>query len=255
MVPVLIINLERDVARRDALTARLDALNVPYRIHKATAGKDLSTEELVRHSPKRELMFPRELLPNEIATSLSHVGAVQMGLDLGTEFFCVLEDDVIPDPRFPECLDETVLKALPAFEALRLFAHFDRWDKSSKTVAALAGSAVVRMLRPGWGCAGQIYTRAGAQKIVSSMRYIAAPIDFAIYHDCHVMGLKVLETRPPLITHAPVPSSVGFREVPVPPVSRPVRNMIRVSRKVRAARSFVQAWGLREFISFFPTLR
>jgi GR25 family glycosyltransferase involved in LPS biosynthesis len=256
VVPVLIINLERDVARRDALTARLDALNVPYRLHKAIAGKDLSPEEIARHSPKRELAFGRGLMPNEIAAGLSHVAAVREGLSLGTEFFCVLEDDTVPAPRFfAECLDEAVLKDLPAFDALRLFAHFDRWEKPSKTIATLAGSVVVRMLRPGWGCAGQIYTRAGGQKIVSSMRFISAPIDFAIYHDCHVMGLKVLEMRPPLITHAPVPSSVGNREIPEPPVWRPVRNMRRLRRKVRAAQSFLKAWGLREFLSFFPTWR
>ena len=255
MVPVLIINLERDAERRDALTARLDALNVPYRIHKAIAGKDLSPDDMARYSPKRELDFARELLPNEIATSLSHVAAVREGLSLGTDFFCVLEDDTIPSPRFPECLDETVLKALPEFDALRLFAHFDRWDKPSKTIATLAGSVVVRMLRPGWGCAGQVYTRAGAEKIVSSMRFMSAPIDFAIYHDCHVMGLKVLETRPPLITHAPVPSSVGDRDIPDAPVWQPVRNMRRVRRKVRAAQSFLKAWGLRELLSFFPTWR
>ena len=170
MVPVLIINLERDAERRDALAARLDALGIRYRIHKAIAGKDLSADEMVRHSPKRELAFERELMPNEVAAGLSHVGAVREGLGLGTDFFCVLEDDTIPAPRFAECLDEALLRSLPDFDALRLFAHFDRWEKPSKTVAALAGSVVVRMLRPGWGCAGQIYTRAGAQKIVSSMR-------------------------------------------------------------------------------------
>jgi GR25 family glycosyltransferase involved in LPS biosynthesis len=255
VVPVLIINLERDKERRDALTARLDALNVPYRIHNAIAGKHLSPDDIARYSPTRKLAFERELRPNEIAAGLSHVAAVREGLSLGTEFFCVLEDDTIPAPGFAECLDEAVLKALPEFDALRLFAHFDRWEKPSKTIATLAGSVVVRMLRPGWGCAGQIYTRAAGEKIIASMRYITAPIDFGMYHDCHVMGLKVLETRPPFITHAPVPSSVGIRELPPDPVWRPVRNLRRVRRKVRAARSFLQAWGLREFLSFFPTWR
>ena len=87
------------------------------------------------------------------------------------------------------------------------------------------------------------------------MRFITAPIDFGMYHDCHVMGLKVLETRPPFITHAPVASSVGNRELPVPPVWRPVRNMRRLRRKIRAAASFLNAWGLREFLTFFPTWR
>jgi GR25 family glycosyltransferase involved in LPS biosynthesis len=174
VVPVLIINLERDAARRDALTARLDALNVPYRIHKAMAGKDLPPDYLERHSPRRELAFGRELIPNEVATGLSHVAAVREGLGLGTEFFCVLEDDTIPAPRFAECLDEATLKALPEFDALRLFAHFDRWEKPSKTVATLAGSVVVRMLRPGWGCAGQIYTRrCGKDRVIDAL-YLSA---------------------------------------------------------------------------------
>src|SRR5437763_16159242 len=97
--------------------------------------------------------------------------------------------------------------------------------------------------------------RSSDLKVVASMRFITAPIDFAMYHDCHVMGLKVLETRPPFITHAPVASSVGNRELPVPPVWRVVRNLRRVRRKVRAAASFLSAWGLREFLTFFPSWR
>jgi len=38
--------------------------------YKATAGNDLSAEDMARYSPKRELAFPRELLPNEIAAGL-----------------------------------------------------------------------------------------------------------------------------------------------------------------------------------------
>jgi GR25 family glycosyltransferase involved in LPS biosynthesis len=256
VIPVLIINLERDASRRDALAARLDSLRIPHTFRKAIDGRNLSREDVARNSPESELAFARALMPNEVAAGMSHVAAVAEGLRLGTDFFCVLEDDVIPAPRLAEALDEATLKALPAFDALRLFAHFDRWEKSSKTVASLAGSVVVRMLRPGWGCAGQIYTREGARKVVAALRFITAPIDFAVYHDCHVEGLRVLETRPPLIDHAPVPSSVGDRDrVPDAPRGRTTRNASRVLRKIRVARSFVRAWGVREFLSFFPTLR
>ncbi len=195
-------------------------------------------------------------MPNEVAAGLSHLAAVAEGLRLGTDYFCVLEDDVIPAPRFAEALDETMLKNLPAFDALRLFAHADRWEKPSKTIASLAGSVVVRMLRPGWGCAGQIYSREGARKIVSTIRFVTAPMDFAIYHDCQVEGLRVLEMRPPLVDHAPVPSSVGERaSLSDARRGRAARNGSRVLRKFKAARSFVRAWGFREFISFFPSWR
>jgi GR25 family glycosyltransferase involved in LPS biosynthesis len=255
MVPVIIINLERDVERRVRLTSRLDALNVPYHIHKAMAGASLSAEDMLRYSPKAELAYWRELFPNEVATNLSHFAAVREGLSLGTDFFCILEDDTIPAPRFADALDEDALKTMPVFDALRLFSHLDRWEKPSKTIGVFAGSVVVRMLRPGWGCAGQIYSRAGAEKILSSIRFMSAPIDYTIYHDCHVMGLKVLETRPPLITHAPVPSSVGNRPLEKGQVGRVRRNVLRVRRKIRAATSFIKAWGFREFMSFLPTWR
>jgi glycosyl transferase family 25 len=256
VIPVLIINLERDAERRNALSARLNALGIPHRFCNAVDGRQLSADDVARNSPRSELAFARALMPNEVAAGMSHLAAVAEGLSLDVDYFCVLEDDTIPAPRLAECLDEATLKALPRFDALRLFAHFDRWQKPSKTIAALAGSVVVRMLRPGWGCAGQIYSREGAQKIVASLRYVSAPFDFALYHDCHVKGLRVLETRPPLITHAPAPSSVGDRDaLPADPRSRTLRNALRVRRKVRAAASFIQAWGLREFLSFFPTWR
>lgn len=256
MIPVLIINLERDQSRRNALAARLDSLRIPHTFHKAIDGRNLSPEDVARNSPKSELAFARPLTPNEVAAGMSHLAAIAEGLRSGADYFCVLEDDVIPAPRFAEALDETTLKNLPAFDALRLFAHFDRWTKPSKTIASLAGSVVVRMLRPGWGCAGQIYSREGARKVVATLRFITAPIDFAIYHDCHVEGLRVLETRPPLIDHAPVASSVGDRDrLPDAPRGRTARNASRVLRKLKAARSFARAWGVRAFLSFFPTLR
>jgi len=69
------------------------------------------------------------------------------------------------------------------------------------------------------------------------------------------IGLKVLETRPPLITHAPVPSSVGNRPLEKSRAGRVRRSVSRVRRKIRVATSFIKAWGFREFMSFFPTWR
>ena len=74
--------------------------------------------------------------------------------------------------------------------------------------------------------------------------------------DCHVEGLRVLETRPPLIVHDRVPSTVGERDsLPLPTRTRIAKNASRVRRKIKAARSFVRAWGIRELLSFFPSLR
>jgi len=50
--------------------------------------------------------------------------------------------------------------------------------------------------------------------------------------------------------------TVGERGYPRDaPCSRTGRHAARLLRKIKAARSVVQAWGLRQILSFFPTLR
>ena len=142
---------------------------------------------------------------------------------------------------------------------LRLFTHLDRWEKPSRIVDQFHGSVVMRMLRPGWGCQGQIYSRQGARKILASLTCVCAPIDYALYHDCHVSGLKVVEMRPGMVERDPAQdSSIGVREWvkgPETPVERLGRARVRARRKLRAAVSFFRAWGIREFLSFLPLWR
>jgi GR25 family glycosyltransferase involved in LPS biosynthesis len=257
VVPVLIINLERDAERRNAMTARLNALGVVHNFLKAVDGRGLSAEDLARASPREKLAFARPLIPTEIGCGMSHLAAVAEGLRLGNPYFCVLEDDAIPMPRLADCLDEAALRELPPFDVLRLFTHLDRWEKASKTVATIAGTVVIRALRPGWGAAGQIYSREGALKVASSLHHVSAPFDYALYHDCHVNGLRVLEMRPGLVVRDAVPSAIGDRswDLLPPTQGRIRRGLNRWRRKFIAARSFLSAWGVREYLSYFPTWR
>src|SRR5262245_25247870 len=195
------------------MAARLDALGIPHTFLKAVDGRTLSAAELERASPLRKLAFGRPLMPPEIACGLSHLAAIAEGARLDCDFFCVLEDDVIPAAQLPSCLERDALAALAEFDVLRLFTEHERWDKPSRIVDRLHGSVVVRMLRPGWGCQGQIYSRQGARKILATLTCVSAPIDYVLYHDCHVFGLKVVESRPGMVErdHAQ-DSSIGLRE-------------------------------------------
>src|SRR4051812_49547200 len=112
MIPVLVINLERDQARRSAVGARLDALGVRYKIHNAIDGRNLSPEEVARNSPKNELAFIRELQPNEVAAGMSHIGAGAAGVELWTQHFCVLGDDILPPPPLSGPSHAAVLQTL-----------------------------------------------------------------------------------------------------------------------------------------------
>jgi glycosyl transferase family 25 len=259
VIPTFVINLERDSERRAILAARLNALEIPHTFMKAVDGRTLSVEALERASPRHKLAFRRPLMPSEVACGLSHLAAIAEGARLACDFFCVLEDDIIPAPKLPLCLSGDALAKLSEFDVLRLFTELERWEKPSRIVDDLHGSIVVRMLRPGWGCQGQIYSRRGAEKILASMTCVRAPIDYALYHDCHVLGLKVVETRPGMVERDPAQdSSIGLRlplEESNTPAARLGRNSLRVRRKFRAAASFIRAWGVREFLSFLPLWR
>jgi glycosyl transferase family 25 len=259
LIPTFVINLERDDERRATMAARLAALGIPHMFLKAVDGRTLSAAELERASPRRKLAFGRPLMPPEIACGLSHLAAIAEGARLDCEFFCVLEDDVIASPKLPLCLARDGLAALSEFDVLRLFTELERWEKPSRIVDHLHGSIVVRMLRPGWGCQGQIYSRQGARKILATLTCVSAPIDYMLYHDCHVIGLKVIELRPGMVERDPAQgSSIGVREWvkgPEPLWKRLNRARIRARRKTRAAASFFRAWGVGEFLAFLPLWR
>jgi glycosyl transferase family 25 len=260
VIPVLIINLERDNERRAAVASRLDALGVPSTFLKAVDGRALPAAELARAAPQPKRLYHRALTANEIACGLSHLAAIAEGVRRDCDFFCVLEDDVMPAAALPHCLAREALAALPDFDALRLFTHLDRWDKPSRIVGEIGGSIVVRMLRPGWGCQGQIYSRKGAAKILAAMTCLRAPFDHALYHDCHVAGLKVLELRPGMVVRdCTKESSIGedrlAEEEPKTARARLARNLLRTQRKFFAALSFFRAWGVGEFLSFLRLWR
>jgi glycosyl transferase family 25 len=258
LIPALIINLERDGPRRAALVQRLDALGVPHTFLTATDGKALTEAELERAAPRARQLYHRALTRNEIACGMSHLAAIREGTRLGADFFCVLEDDVVPAADLPLCLDPAALAGLPDFDVLRLFSQRDRWDKPCRIVGTVRERIVVRMLRPGWGCQGQIFTRRGAEKVLAAMTEIRAPFDYALYHDCHVQGLRVLELRPGMVERAQVESSIGERQAAPEEktlAARLGRNILRTRRKSMAAMSFFRAWGPRELLAFLPMWR
>jgi GR25 family glycosyltransferase involved in LPS biosynthesis len=259
VIPVFVISLERDSERRAAVASRLNALDISPTLLKAVDGRALAPAELERAAPRRKRLYHRPLSANEIACGLSHLAAIAEGVRADCDFFCVLEDDVIPATELPDGLVRDTLAALPEFDVLRLFTHLDRWDKPSRIVGEIHDRVVVRMLRPGWGCQGQIYSRRGAAKILAAMTCLRAPFDYALYHDCHVAGLKVLELRPGMVVRDfAKESSIGRRdraEEPKTPRERLARNLLRTRRKFFAAVSFFRAWGAGEFLAFLRLWR
>jgi GR25 family glycosyltransferase involved in LPS biosynthesis len=256
-IPVVVLNLKSSTARRAHIGARLDDLMIEYRFYDAIDGRLLPPRELERLAPRADLLFDRPLTAGEIGCAATHLGAIRQLADEDHDFVCVMEDDAeLTSADIPRFLEPQTLAALPPFDVLHMVSDPARWKMPAWRIATLHGHGIYAMARPGWGMQGQIFSRGGLRKIASQVSVIRAPIDFVLYHDCHVRSLRILEIRPGLIAHdmkliyteLQALSDIGVRPVAdkaaMSANERFRRKLLRWRRKRMAARSLVEVWGL-----------
>ena len=101
MLPILIVSLKRDVAKRQAITEKLIGLNISFEFIDAVYGKELS-DSFCQSLKLKGKLKSRDFPPTrgEIGCSLSHLAAYKRMLMCGMEWACILEDDAILDERF-----------------------------------------------------------------------------------------------------------------------------------------------------------
>jgi GR25 family glycosyltransferase involved in LPS biosynthesis len=241
MIYATVINLKRSTSRRERISAPLTDLGIWFNFLNAADGEELDHQDVNGLAPRSRLFFDRSLTAGEVACAVSCLVAIRrLGPFEGNEFTCVLEDDIYRPPDLPLFLDPWTLRSLLPFNVLRLHRHLERWRRPSWATARVGGYAVFAMARPGWGMYGQICNREGMCKI-TEIDCIRAAIDFALYHDCHVRDLLVLEVCPDVVRHAKADSNIGHRAAP----PRGLRTSFwRRRRKLLMAYRFICLWGM-----------
>jgi glycosyl transferase, family 25 len=268
MIPVVVLNLKSSTARRQQIDTRLENLGIDYHFFDAVDGRLLSAIELDCLAPPSSLLFDRSLTSGEIGCAASHFAVIHQFAGEDNDFVCVLEDDVIPlSDNMRHFLQSQTLTALPEFDVLRMVSDPARWRMPAWQVARIHDRGIYAMARPGFGTQGMIYSRAGLHKMAGQIGAIKAPVDFMLFHDCHIAGLRVLEIRPGLFEHdqlfdLAIAADNAFlhqelqksTDIGIRPIAnrrsmslndRIRRNLLRQRRKRMAVRSFIQAWGLR----------
>src|SRR5271165_2078301 len=194
MIDVIVINMKRSVERRARIGSRLGALNVPFRIFDAIDGLSLSQSERDQIAPPKKWqrsMAARNATAGEVGCTLSHLGAIRANANL--EYFCVLEDDAVLSPDFPQFLDEATLRALPQFDALKLHSSppLQNWRYPAWKVATVGERNICAAVVFGGSCSGQVYSREGAAKINSNVKTINAIIDELLYMAPEIPGFRI----------------------------------------------------------------
>ena len=257
MIPVVVLNLARSTSRRAQMAARLDGLGIGYRFFDATDGASLTPDELNRLAPPSALLFDQPLMAAEIGCAATHLAVIREIAAGSSDFVCTMEDDAILSDDVVQFLDRQTLQSLPPFDVLRLVSDPARWKFPAWEIAQSHGRGIYAMSRPGWGLQGQVFSREGARKIASQVGVIRAPIDFVLFHDSHVHGLRVLEVRPGVVEHDTklinrelmARSVIGDRHEidrrALSGLGRWRRKYWRLRRKLMAARAFAQVWGFK----------
>ena len=241
MIPVVVINLPRSADRRDDIAAHLGHLGIPYRLFAAVDGKTLSDAQRARYGSSLPL--------GAMGCAESHLALLREIADGPDEFVCILEDDVELAPAVVDLLDAAFLGSLPAFDVVRLESGADDRAAASIPIARRDGFEAHIAWRHHLATTAQIFSRAGARKIVAGLNTLPLAIDVALFLEHYVLGLRVIETRPSLARpRSGMTSEIGPGRLPPYTWWETFHKRKLRSREWRRTLSFAMAWGLPALI-------
>lgn len=109
---VFVINLEKDIQRRENIRTQLESLNMEFDFQNAVYGKNLNAEEMAAsyNDNKAKRHQCRSLVSAEIGCALSHVRVYENIIKEKIPCACILEDDVILPDNFISVLNKLEIK-------------------------------------------------------------------------------------------------------------------------------------------------
>jgi glycosyl transferase, family 25 len=177
VIPIYVINLDRDVARLQFLQKLFPQHNLSFERIEAVDGRRLSElhgPEIVPVCPSPR--FPRGLMMKDQGLTMSHrKGALRM-LASGMPVGCIMEDDVDFSPSFRRLL--FLLAASPPADIVKLegigtMRHVLKVSTIESHILAVA-------IKPIMGAAAYLMTRRGAQCILDLTETVQEPFDHVL---------------------------------------------------------------------------
>lgn len=163
-----------------------------------------------------KIRHKRSLTSSEVGCYLSHYRSIKQAYDEGYDRACILEDDVLLEPDFGECLNK-LLELSDEYEMIRLMALKIR---KRKVVAPLfeGSENAHEIVRPerGWcGAQGYVLSRSGMKKILDFASNIYEPID-KLYDHFFEFDLRLFGVEPHLIYERVCESTVSKKPKTLP---------------------------------------
>lgn len=193
MLPVIYINLDRDLERRQAMEATLNHHGLPFERLPAVIWSALDDVSRARfYAPAlNQRQFFRPLADGEKGCYVSHLRACEHLLASNAPALIVLEDDVELTAAFIDVV--AAIEALPPdrWDLIKLYSRRD--ERPAATVPLTGMHQLVTYRRVPSMCNGYALSRAGAIKLLQHRRPFGRPVDVDVRYwweaDLRVLGV------------------------------------------------------------------
>lgn len=242
-IAIFILTLEGCESRSQSLGGELDKLAFHYEFIYGIRGHDLTPDQLkrVRRSKRQH-----PLQPNEIACTLGHERCLQAFLKTEKKFGLIFEDDSTLHDGFASVLQALVTQTA-GWEVLMLDYQKKEMPSQKISLGTHEGKEhfIVCPRRMTVSTAGNLYTRKGAQKYLTSLKTFSQATDNHLRESFRYRMLTA-EIAPSIVTQRDVVSITGRAELgKVKPVHIGHQLYMKVSQNlISASRA---TWALVTF--------
>jgi glycosyl transferase family 25 len=207
-----VMNLKKDIKRKEIMKTQLDKYNLQYEIIEAVDGSLLDIEKLKQD--KLIKITDSELKKGQYGCYLSHINIWKKFIESDKKYCLVLEDDVKLCEDFSYKLNNLIfdlnnldlsdnennidmIYLIPDSSCNSFFQE----EKCKKNI----GSPPIRNTRKsvylGYGMYGYIITRQGAEKLLKYGIPMIIPIDVLTHQLSYLNILNILKTIIPYVEH------------------------------------------------------
>jgi len=172
-----VINLAKDVARREQIAAGLQRLGLDHEVFPAIRGDALSDEALAElYDAAAAARVRHPMTRGEIGCALSHLGVYRLVVERGLPCALVLEDDARPGDDLPRILAEVEplmrvdTPQVVLLNCVKLTSYFS-------TRRLDAGHVLAPVLDGTWGAHGYVLNQAAARSLSAALRPVRLPAD------------------------------------------------------------------------------
>ncbi|MBL3569040.1 hypothetical protein BV509_18655 [Rhodovulum sulfidophilum] len=219
---ILVISLDRSHARRQAVTAAMDALGLAFRFVDAVdARRDALTP--VAPAARIRAAMERDMSDGEKACALSHRKAYETFLAGEDSHAVILEDDAIPSPAFAAFLGAGGHLRHPMI----LYYHSGARVLRKPGVPALGDHRLFRLALPANGAVAYSLDRASAKALLAAQTPVVRKADWPM----DIATLGALVVVPQLVGH---PDRIADPGQSLLAAGRTNRRGLRLGRYLRA---------------------